>query len=484
MSTTTRPQTPPPAPLSLGLGAHAPSIRLPLRFMITGLLALLLAFTGLLLRPDLLATYHYNQYIIALTHLVVLGWIGTIVMGAMYQLVPVALETKLYSERLARWQFVFHLVGFTGMVWMFWIWNLKQVGHFGTVLVVGVGLFVYNILRTLWRVPRWNVVASAVASALVWFSVAVLAGLTIAAGKATYSTSSSGPVGALVSGLKSIAAFMAHFDAIGAMHAHAHLGAVGVFLMLIVGISYKLVPMFSLSDIQSHWRTRASIWLLNAGLAGSFFAILLRSRFKMLGALVAIAGLALYGIEIVAILRARKRRTLDWGLRYFLTAIALLAPLSILAFVLAWPGLPLTALTGQLENAYGFLALAGVVSFAIIGMLYKIIPFLVWYGAYSRRIGLSKVPSLADLYSPALQMAGYWSYVAGLAVTSVAIILGSPAGVRGGVGLLGLSFCVLAANVAKMLSHLLHPRVEPLRAAAVATSPAPPLLAEPAGLKT
>ncbi len=48
-------------------------------------------------------------------------------------------------------------------------------------------------------------------------------------------------------------------------------------------------------------------------------------------------------------------------------------------------------------------------------MFYKIIPFLVWYGSYSRQIGLSKVPSLADLYSPGLQAVGYWAYVAGLA---------------------------------------------------------------------
>ena len=99
--------------------------------MVTGLLALFTGVALLVLRPEMLATYHYNQYVIAATHLFVLGWICTIVMGAMYQLVPVALETKLYSEKLAAWQFVFHLVGFTGMVWMFWTWNMKQVGHFG-----------------------------------------------------------------------------------------------------------------------------------------------------------------------------------------------------------------------------------------------------------------------------------------------------------------------------------------------------------------
>src|ERR1035438_8618325 len=248
----------------------------------------------------------------------------------------------------------------------------------------------------------------------------------------------------------------------GAMHAHAHLGAVGVFIMLIVGISYKLVPMFTLSDIQGRRRAAASVALLNAGLLGSFVTILLRHSFKFAFALVAVVGLACYGIEMIAILRARKRGMLDRGLKYFLTAIGLLAPLSILALVLSWPRLPLTQLTGQLENAYGFLALVGVVSFAIIGMFYKIIPFLVWYGSYSRQIGLSKVPSLADLYSPALQALGYWAYVAGLVVTTIAIVLANALAVRCGCALLALSLGTLAVNVIKMLSHLIHPRIEPL----------------------
>jgi hypothetical protein len=465
-TTTPRPAAPTPA----GYSPHAPSVTLPLRFMVTGILALIVGVGLLVARPAMLATYHYNQYVIAATHLLVLGWIGTIVMGAMYQLVPVALETRLYSERLAAWQYAFHLVGFAGMVWMFWTWNMKQVGHFGSVLTVGVGLFVYNIARTLLRVPRWNVVATAVASALGWLSLAVSVGLTIAVGKCSYETvsgaASGGPVGILLRGLQSVAAFTARFDQISAMHAHAHLGVVGVFLMLIVGISYKLVPMFTLSDIQSPRRARASVALLNAGLLGAFVAILLRHPLKFAFALVAIAGLVCYGIEMIAILRARKRQPLDWGLKSFLTAISLLAPLSGLALVLSWPGLPLTTLTGRLENVYGFLGLAGVVSFAIIGMFYKIIPFLVWYGSYSTQIGLRKVPSLADLYSPGLQAAGYWTYVAGLAATTAAILMGSAAAVTWAGGLLALSLATLALNVAKILSHLVHPRIGPVPAPA------------------
>jgi hypothetical protein len=456
---------------------HAPSILLPLRFMIAGLLALALGIAVLVIRPDILATYHYNQYVISVTHLLVLGWISTIVMGAMYQLVPVALETKLYSERLARWQFIFHLVGVIGMVWMFWAWKMEQVGHFAVVLVGGVGLFVYNIFRTLLRVPRWNVIAAAVTSALVWLSLAVLAGLTIAAGKCSYesaqSLASTNPLNLLLRAVRAIAALPAHFDAISAMHAHAHLGVVGVFLMLMVGISYKLVPMFTLSEVQNYWRAGASVVLLNAGLAGSFLAVLLRSQLKPLFAAAAIAGLVIYGVEMAAILRARKRRALDWGMKSFLTAMALLAPVSLLALLLSWPGLPLNALTGQLENLYGFLALLGVVSFGIVGMLYKIIPFLVWYRSYSRQIGRAKVPSLADLYSARLQAVGYWSYLAGLTVASLGIVLGNAVAARCGSALLALSVAALLTNVASMLRHLFYPQSQPLppRPAPLTTTP-------------
>jgi hypothetical protein len=444
--------------------------------MITGLAALLLGTAFLVLRPALLAAYHYNQYVIAATHLFVLGWICTIVMGAMYQLVPVALETRLYSERLAAWQFVFHVVGFAGMVWMFWTWNLKQVGHFGTVLTVGVGLFVYNIARTLLRVPRWNVIATAVASALVWLTLAVSVGLTIAVGKCSYDSESGSAatqaVGPLLQGLKAVAAFTSRFDQIAAMHAHAHLGVVGVFMMLIVGISYKLLPMFTLSDLQSHRRALASVVLLNVGLLGACLTILLRSPLKPAFALVVVAGLACYGVEVLAILRARKRRTLDWGLKSFLTAISLLVPLSALALVLSRPGLPLNQWTGRLENLYGFLALAGVISFAIVGMFYKIIPFLAWYGAYSKLIGRQKVPSLADLYSPRLQAVGYWLYVAGLVAATAAILLGNALAVTCACALLALSFVTLAINVAKILSHLVRPRTEPLHLRPAHATPA------------
>jgi hypothetical protein len=452
------------------IAAAAPSISLPLSFILTGLAALVAGFVWLVSQPTLLTTYHYNQNIIALTHLLVLGWICSVVMGAMYQLVPVALETKLYSERLAKWQFAFHVIGFVGMVWMFKTWNMKQVGHFGSVLALGVGLFVYNLTRTLLRVPKWNIVATGIASSLVWLSVTVLAGLSIAAGKCTYDSTDGVAVAdgvrTFVAGLRALGTFMSRFDAISAMHAHAHLGILGLFTMLIVGVSYKLVPMFTLSEVQSRWRARLSVMLLNAGLLGAFISILLRSPWKAFFALVICAALAVYGWEIIAIVRARKRATLDWGVRGFLTALGMLVPLSALAGVLAWPGLPLNVFTGQLENLYGLLGLIGFVTFAILGMLHKIIPFLVWFHSYSPHVGRSQVPTLAELYSERLQVIGYWTWLAGLAVAGAGILAQNQTVERVGVLALLATLTLLAVNAGKILSHVVNPKLKPLLAAA------------------
>jgi cbb3-type cytochrome oxidase subunit 1 len=434
------------APQALGVG-------LPLRFVLTGIVWLVLALIWVVVRPDLLSTYHYNQSIVALTHAVTLGWLASVVMGAMYQLVPVALETTLDSPRLARAHFPLHLLGVAGMVWMFWTWRMEQVAWFGSLFGVGVLMFAYNIGRTLLRIPSWNVIAGAIASALCWLVLTMSAGLFVAISK--------------VKGLSWL-------EPVAQMHAHAHLGVVGFFVLMTVGVSYKLVPMFTLSELQSPRRAWTSLVLLNVGLAGAVPSVMVQSGAKFFFGLVICAGLGIYAVELMAILRQRKRRALDWALVYFLSALAGLLPVSVLGLVLAWRTLPLTARTGQLENVYGFVALIGVLSFAILGMLYKILPFLAWYASYSKEIGRSKVPTLSELYSTRLQAWGYGLFMSGLAITAGGAAWAEAGVVRGGALLLVSSVALFLWNVGMILSHLVKPRLQPLpvKRANVAAVPA------------
>lgn len=421
---------------------HAPSVTMPLAFIVTGLLSLLAGSIWLPLRPIILAGYHYGPEVVALTHLLVLGWLGSVVMGATYQLVPVALETRLHQPPLARWHYGLHVAGFLGMVVMFVAMNPKQVGHFGSLLAAGVALFLYNLARTLARIPRWNVVAAGLASALSWLALTVLAGLFVVSAKCWPRINP--------------------FPPLSTMHAHAHLGGLGFFLILLLGVSYRLVPMFTLGELQSARRAGWSLALLNAGLAGLFVCLLVGSPWRLACAAVVVAGLALHALEIRAILRARQRRRLDWGMRQFLTALALIWPLAGLGVFLAWPGRPETEFTGQLETVYGLLAFLGTLTLGVLGMLHKVIPFLVWYSRYSKEVGRTAVPALSDLSIPRWQGASYGLLLAGLLVTCVASALGHAQCVRAGSLLwLGgvLAFVLHAGHV---LSHLIRPLPAPL----------------------
>jgi cbb3-type cytochrome oxidase subunit 1 len=431
------------------------TVRLPLSFILTGLAALAAGNAAILVRPEILTTYHYNQWAVAVTHLFTLGWISSVIMGAMYQLVPVALETKLHSPRLGAWHFALHLAGWTGLVAAFWVWNLVLIAVFGVVVSAGMIVFLCNMALTLRGVPRWGVVAIGIASALAWLGLTALAGLVMVAGKFV-----------VIAGVAPVSL----------MHAHAHAGAAGFFLMMLIAVGYKLVPMFTLSEVHGEKRALWSVALLNIGLAGTAAGIALNAGWKIFFAAVAAAAFVLHGFEIAAILRARKRPQLDAPLAQFVAGLALMIPLVLTGLVLSWPGLPATEFTTQLENAYGLLALAGVLTVCILAMLYKIVPFLVWYFSYSRHIGRSKVPALAELSSTRLQKAGFALYLPGLAAQLAGTLWPDARLARLGAVLVLLAQAVFIVNVAAMLRHLVRPRLEslPERPRRPGSTPVPP----------
>lgn len=148
-------------------------------------------------------------------------------------------------------------------------------------------------------------------------------------------------------------------------------------------------------------------------------------------------------------------------MRMFLGSLVVLAPMAGLAAVLSWPGLPLTAFTGQLENLYGFLAVFGLISTAVLGMLFKILPFLVWYGTYSRHIGRVRVPTFADMYSDRLICGGGTAHIVAVVVITVGILLSDASVVRWGGVVFAVSTILHGSNFARVLGHIRRPQMLP-----------------------
>lgn len=411
---------------------RAVDVTLPLRFMVAGVLAFGVGLVWLNLRPGLLVEYHYNQTILGLTHLLVLGWVGSVVMGALYQLVPVALEVPLHRERWIRWHFWLHAVGVVGMVWMFAAGDYKQVGHFGSLVALGIGLMTWNLVKTLFQVRRWTAVAVGLAASVGWLVLAAGLGLFAAATKCW-------PI--------------APFDPIAQMHAHAHLGLMGGFLGVTLAVSLRLVPMFLLSGVQSGRRAMAALIIFHVGVGWTVLAILFQHPSKVFGALLVASGLVVHGLEMRAIVRARRKVSIDGGVAVFLVALGSMAWAVVVGLGLSVPGMPVTRLTTQLETVYGLAGVFGVLSLGIMGMLMKILPFLVWYRRYSPLIGRAKVPALAGLFSARIQQGMAWCWCPGLVAVMVGSGLSNPAWVRGGLGLMLAGAALFGCNVVMVLRH-------------------------------
>jgi hypothetical protein len=156
-------------------------------------------------------------------------------------------------------------------------------------------------------------------------------------------------------------------------------------------------------------------------------------------------------VWVLAMVRGRRRPRLDWGLRYVLTGALALLPATALGLALA-----LDLLAGpRVALAYAALALGSWASLTIVGMLLKIVPFLVWYRVYASRAGRQPVPSLPELGWPAGERLAWMLLTAGFATLATALALGEPVWIRAAGLLVAAGGLAFAACLARVLHHLM-----------------------------
>ena len=429
-----------PASGSSAAPARQPSLWVPLRYFVTAQAAFVTALLWVPWQVGDLLDFYYQGHDLALTHLLTLGWITMTIMGASFQLVPVALETTLWSERLACWQYWIMLFGVAMMVSHFWIGHHHGVAIGAGLVLIAVTLFLINMGRTLWQLPRWDIVGRHVAAALVYLAAAVVMGNLMALDKV--------------------------FDFLGGqvlrtIHAHAHLAGIGWVTMMAFGASYKLIPMFSLSELRDERPVHWQFWLLHVGLVGLYVTLLLQSPWVPLFALLIAAAVGLFLRTMREVLRARRRPRLDWGLRHSLSAMITLAIVTILGLWLSTGWVPSEEFGARLAFGYGVLALLGWISVMIIGMMYKIIPFLVWHHRYSDLVGLRPVPAATELLGQSTPRMEFWVLYAGITMTVAGVIFTSALLLQAGTLVLALAGLTFTIAVCRIYRHLV-PRLTPL----------------------
>jgi hypothetical protein len=409
---------------------------LPLGFLAVATLAFALAGLVLPWLAGELAGHYYHPRILAVTHTLTLGWITVTILGASYQLVPVVLERPIWSERLGRWELLLTTLGVIGVAghmalasWSGLVWGAGLVA-------AGVLAHVVNTALTLRGLERWSFTA--------WMLVMGFAGLVL--------TTIFG--GAL--GFQHVRPFLPG-DFYARLHAHVHLALLGWVLPVVLGVSAHVYPMFLLAPRPGRREIALQSWGLALGVPAVVVGLLLGSPVVAAGALAVGVAVVAHVVWVVRLLRGSRRPAFDWGLRFLVAGAAELAAAAALGLALAFRlvGGPRWAL------AYGVLAL-GWATLTIVGMMLKIVPFLVWYRAYAPHAGRGRVPALADLGSRAAERLAFGALVLGTGALAAAVGAGQEAAIRVASVIVLAGALAFATTIAATLHHLVPC---PLRAA-------------------
>jgi hypothetical protein len=376
--------TPPPAAAAVArpagpIGSLAPArnnVRLAGEHFAAATFYLVAGAIGLLwIAPELSIGAYPSPHVAGITHLFTLGWLTTTIFGAMYQLLPVALGAPIRSIRLghaAFWTFAPGAGIFAaGVATSSTVLHHVGIGLVGTGIILGVA----NVAASLPRARSRDVTWAAIAIAITFLSSTLVLGIILLHNLHT----------GFLAGAR-----------VRVLATHLHIALVGWALMMMVGVSHRLLPMFLLSHGGDTRWTKRALALLTTGVLA--LATGLSARMPALawaGTALMEGGVACFLWQARCFYKARVRKKADVGMHFagsalvFLTVSALLGP-AVLFRGMAHP---------RLATAYITVGLLGGIVMFVIGFFYKIVPLLAWTVRFKDRMGKGTAPTIAQLFS-------------------------------------------------------------------------------------
>jgi len=350
--------------------AHLPPPALPLRFFLAapwfGVAAgLLLAWRG----ADAHAS-RWSPAALAVTHLLTLGYLGLTMAGALLQMLPAVAGLPLRLARAGALAAPPLAAGALLLAGAFLAGRPALFAAAAITLGAAFALLLACLVATLaGRADRGAIhVVRAMRGAVAALAGCVTAGLLLAAWLA------GGPV----------------LDVARMVDIHAALGLVGWIACLVLGVSLQVIPMFGPTDPFPAPAARLLAPALALALGAWLACRCWLPDWRWLPALAAALVLAIHTRLALALLARRERSRRSPLAAYWRLALASLLGAAAL---MVWPGEAADARA----LAIGTFVLAGYAMAAVNGMLYQIVPFLLWFHLRERAQPGARVPRMADL---------------------------------------------------------------------------------------
>ena len=409
---------------------NAPPLSVPARFFVLAPLYGVLAGLLILVEGQGLLVSRWSPAVLSLTHLLTVGVLLQVMVGALFQFLPVAADAGLrHPRRVAAVVHPSLNIGALCLSAGFYFSSVVLLQVAAGALSLSLGVFLFFALQAVLRKPHTSPTIPALKLALLGLVLTLGFGLYLLA---VYALGAQGRAAVLTA-------------------QHAAWGLLGWSATLLIGVGYVVVPMFQLTPAYTRRLSRV--------LAPLIFSLLVAwSIVQFLGGTI---GIALIGFALAVALGVFATVTLRLqakSRRAEADTTVLFWRLAMLCVLLAsglWSALPLfevllpPVLQGlpELSFTLGVLSIFGVFVSVISGMLYKILPFLCWL--HLQQVGMArgiyKTPHMGVFLAEKRMRLQFFWHKATLALLLVGIAFPSLFRLSGVA--LGVSFALLGANI-------------------------------------
>ena len=377
----------------------------PLLYFGTAYVSLALACALAALWPRAVAGFFYHSWMVAIVHLITLGWITFSLLGTFYVIGPLTMRASMPARRGDYFAYGLAVTGVVGMVAHFWIEEFGGMAWSAATVTAGVLYVVARIARDL----RWKALADGptlhIAFGCVNFVVAASIGILL--------------------GFDKVLHFLAGF-VLSNVFAHAHLAALGWATMITIGVAYRLLPRIAPARIPAPRFVHANAIVLEAGVAGLFVSLLLQSRWTIFFGIVVAVALAATAGHLIWTLRAPAPTravavTIDFAWLHAAGAgVSLFVAIALGVTLLV---APLSPFSLRAAAAYGVFGLVGFLAQMVVAIEARLVPLRDRMLQAVVFVGWSVgVPTLAAglfLESATLVAGGAWALLASLAIATL-----------------------------------------------------------------
>lgn len=392
---------------------QAPPISVPFRFFITAPIFAIIIGALIIFNDSSLIMNRYSEITIAIVHLFTLGVLSMIIIGAMQQMMPVLagaiIKKPILFANIVHTSLTLGTILFT----LYFIYQIKVLLMIATILLAIAFLtFFFMAIKLLFKVQFLTPTVIVMRIFSILGLITILLGLHLS--------------GAHIS--QNIGSYHYSFVSI-----HILFGMFGFATLLIMGVSFQVIPMFYVAkDFPKFVQNKIPYilaFLLFAYIGFEFLAVDL-SILKFL--FLFIIGLfAYYGIDS---LNNRRRPIFDVTLLYWKLSLY-----SLLISLFIW-----TFAKGDVDYLLAIVFGLGFLYSLLQGMVYKIIPFLCWFHLTSK--GYFTVPTMRELIVESSIRLQFYIYVSSLIFFLLAFYL-SPIFLYLGAGLFIFSNILFLINI-------------------------------------